>query len=64
MVALYSVITAGPEYFLPDGSASRETIAADTFLLEKNTGARFGKPLPGFARPGRAGAPVPMWARV
>ena len=28
MVALYSVTTAGPEYFLPGRSASREMIAA------------------------------------
>ncbi len=64
MVALYSVITAGPEYFFPAGSASRERIAADNFLPEKNTAAESFNTFPGFARLGRAGAPVPTWPRA
>ena len=38
VVALYSVTTAGPEYFFPAGSESRERIAAVSLFPEKNTG--------------------------
>ena len=50
MVALYSVTTAGPEYFLPISSESRDKIAAASFFPEKSTGARSGitcRALPG-----------------
>ena len=56
VVALYSVIIAGPEYFLPIGIESREKIAAASLFSEKNTGARSRDTLPGRARPVRARA--------
>ena len=64
MVALYSVITAGPEYFLPSRQRSRETIAAAYFFAGEKHWGTVRKTLPGFARPGRAGTPVPTWPEV
>src|SRR5579862_53694 len=61
MVALYSVMMAGPGYFLPGRRASREWICASCFLLSNMTGALGGESLPSFARPGRTNAFVATW---
>ena len=51
MLALYSVTTAGPEYFFPILKESRAWIVAVNFLPAKTTGAVLD-PLPSCARPG------------
>ena len=63
VVALYSVTTAGPEYFLPTSRASRERIAAASFFPEKNTGAQFRNNLAGLcpAWTGEGARPHMSW---
>ena len=64
VVALYSVMMAGPGYFWPGRRSSREWIVVSCFLPSKRTGTLGEESLPSVARPGRAKAPVPTWSIV
>src|SRR5580658_7363416 len=55
VVALYSVMIAGPEYLWPGWRSSREWIFASSFLPSNRTGALGGEGLPSFARLGSLG---------
>src|ERR1700678_3149860 len=61
VVALYSVMMAGPVQGLPGFSESRERIAVACFLASNRTGGLGGGAEPSFARPGRARVPAPTW---
>src|ERR1700685_4425982 len=61
VVALYSVMMAGPEYFLPGRRLSREWMLVSFFLPSNMTGALGGESLPSLARLGRPRTAVSTW---